>query len=154
VRREKRITLILLSALVMVLLVAVSSVAAAQTATVDFQSLPEGKIVYTLSAGNGISGDPISGEIAVWGHNPLRAWNTAVIFDGACDGGCTGGDDDLYFPEQGNILIVDERGYDGDGDGIVDTPPNDADEVGAYLSFDFQNYGPGVVRRQPHRDGH
>lgn len=109
---------------------------AASSATIDFEGLAEGSIVSSLSSGNGISGDPISGSIAVFGFRPKLPGNQAMIFDSNCAGGCTGGDDDLHF-NLGNILIVSE---DGDG-----SDPNDSDAAGQYINFDFSAFGPGEV---------
>jgi hypothetical protein len=91
-----------------------------------------------------------------------------LIFDSSCAPGsipadCSGNDDDLGSPNQdfggpgigdggaagspfenfsalGNVLIIAEDLFDGNGDGLVDDP-DDADEVGAEFSFDFSALG-------------
>ncbi|MFV2039172.1 MAG: hypothetical protein ACC660_02915, partial [Acidimicrobiales bacterium] len=65
--------------------------------------------------------------------------NGPMIFDATCNfqpSNCTGGDNDLYQPGQGNILILSE---DGDA--------NDPDDErwGGRLEFDFANLGDGQV---------
>ena len=69
-----------------------------QNSVIDLEGLPEGSIVNSLSYGSGISGDPVSGEVAVFGFNPAFGLDTnaAMIFDSAClppgtPAGCTGG---------------------------------------------------------------
>jgi len=58
-----------------------------------------------------------------------------MIFDGTCGGGCSGGDVDLEFPGQMNILIVSED---------LDTTDPD-DNIGGRLDLDFSGFGPGTV---------
>jgi hypothetical protein len=107
-------------------------------ATIDFSGLGEGTIVSSLSSGAGISGDVIAGSVAVHGYNPaIPASNTAMIFDATCAGGCSGGDNDLMFPELGNILIISED--------LDTTDPDDADVRGSYFTFDFAGFGTGKV---------
>ncbi len=120
-------------------------------ATIDFEAgLSEGDIVSSVSCGAGISctADP-GGSVGVFGSNPTfpAATNTAQIFDSEClPGGipsdCSGGDDDLLFPGQGNMLIIcEEQGTSNN----CKLPPDDADEVGAFYEFDFSTWGPGTV---------
>src|SRR3990170_2820001 len=99
-------------------------------AFIDFEGLPEGSIVSSLSFGAGISGDPISGEVTVFGINPVFGpnVNAAMIFDSAClPGGtpadCTGNDSDLFLPAEGNVLIISED--------LDSNDPDDADMVGS-----------------------
>ena len=108
---------------------------------IDFEGLAEGTIVTSVSSASGISGDVVSGSVSVFGSNPDfggGATNTAMIFDGTCSGGCSGEDDDLEFPVQGNILIVSED--------LVIIDPDDA-RGGGRLDLDFANpgFGPGTV---------
>jgi hypothetical protein len=116
---------------------------AVKTATIDFSGLGEGAIVSSLSVGAGISGDLIEGSVSVFGHNPqpenpaFAGANHAMIFDATCSGGCTGGDNDLHFPELGNGLIISKDHDSSD--------PNDADVDKAEFRFDFSNFGPGKV---------
>ncbi len=134
---------------------------AAQPSVIDFEGLPRGLIVDTLSSGNGISGEPVDGEIAVLGFNPgvpdpppnplceHSGSNWATIYDAACKpsmtpADCTGGDDDLFRPELGNVLIVNEIDPSGD-DGIIDEPDDD-DFPDMFRTFDFSAWGPGKVR--------
>ena len=100
--------------------VTATAIALKQNAIVDFEGLPEGAQPATVSVGNGISGDPIPGEIridAFGGFGPM-------IFDSTCDYiyplGCSGGDADLETPttgsDQGNVLIQSEDGDSSDPD--------------------------------------
>jgi hypothetical protein len=110
----------------------------AASATIDFEGLAEGTIVGSLSSGNGISGDPFGGDTIVVGVSPHLEGNQAMIFDATCStGGCSGDDDDLFNASLGNVLIVSE---DGDS-----TDPDDSDNAGQYLTFDFSGFGPGEV---------
>lgn len=112
---------------------------AVQTAVIDFEGLSAGSIVSSLSSGNGISGDPFSGSVGVYGDNGVHAANAAMVFDATCGGGpaanCTGDDPDLFQEDLGNVLIVSE---DLDG-----SDPDDSDNAGAELRFDFTGFGPG-----------
>lgn len=111
---------------------------ASSMATIDFEGLAEGSIISTVSSGNGISGDPISGFVNVFGFNPdFPGTNAAMIFDSTCPGGCSGGDDDLFWPTLGNVLIVSED--------LDQSDPDDADRRGAYFTFNFKNFGTGKV---------
>jgi hypothetical protein len=116
----------------------------AQTSTttyvIDFEGLAEGAIISEVNCGAGIDcpdGD-IPGSIKVRGVNPSLSGNpnAAMIFDAECDGGCTGGDDDLFFPGHGNTLIISEDLDSGE--------PNDGDVLNSFLEFDFNGF-PGVV---------
>jgi hypothetical protein len=65
-----------------------------------------------------------------------------MIFDATCPPGnvaddCSGGDDDLFNPAFGNILIISED--------LDSTDPDDADIVGAVFEFIFTDFGPGSV---------
>ncbi len=110
-------------------------------ATIDFEAgLSEGDIVSSVSCGTGMTctADP-GGFVGVFGDSadPGIPGNAAMIFDAECSGGCSGGDDDLFFPGQGNILIITEDEDAGD--------PDDADLVNAFFEFDFSTWGPGTV---------
>lgn len=114
---------------------------ASSSATINFEGLAEGAIISSVSSGNGISGDTFSGSVKVFGSNPLfPGVNAAMIFDGTCAGGCSGGDNDLNFPALGNILIVSED--------LDQSDPDDADLKGAYFTFDYSGFGPGKVTVQ------
>jgi hypothetical protein len=113
-----------------------------KTATIDFSGLAEGAIVSSLSNGAGISGDPITGNISVFGFNPkpkrgFVGANHAMIFDATCAGGCSGNDHDLEFPELGNGLIISED--------HVSSNPDDADHQDAFFDFVFSNFGDAKV---------
>ncbi len=139
-----------------VLLVFLASLGNARAETIDFEGLPAGTIVST------VSGDGGSGPITVQGKNPRfsAGTNAAVIFDSANP---TGGDTDLGTPNQdfggpgvgaggetgspfqndtalGNVLIVAEDLVDGNGDGLVDDP-DDVDNVGSMITLDFSALG-------------
>ena len=109
-------------------------------ATIDFEGLAEGATVGSVSCGTGMvcSADP-GGFVGVFGDSadPSIPGNAAMIFDATCAGGCSGGDDDLNFPGNGNILIITE---DEDA-----SDPDDADLVNAFFEFDFSTWGPGTV---------
>ena len=122
---------------------------------IDFEGIAPGTILSEVYGNLG------SGPVLVSGYNPfLGDTNAAVIFDSSNP---TGYDDDLGTPNedfggpgigeggkagsefqndlpQGNILIVAENLYDGDGDGLVDIP-DDADVTDSLLSFDFSAIG-------------
>jgi hypothetical protein len=108
-----------------------------------------------------VFGDEGSGPVAVNGGLPDCAENAAVVFDSSNP---TGGDDDLGTPNEtcdgggpgsgiggevgspfencdplGNVLIVHERCEDLGGTSVAN--PDDADEVGAALNFDFSALG-------------
>ncbi|MGH8934748.1 MAG: hypothetical protein ACRDXD_00505 [Acidimicrobiia bacterium] len=136
-RAGRRRTAVLAGAVLFVLSVSGPALAD-QSATIDFEGLAEGSIVSSVSSGNGISGDPVTGSVAVFGSNPHLAGNAAMIFDAECVGGCTGDDDDLHFPGQGNVLIISED--------LDSSDPDDADVNGAFFTFDFSGFGPGTVR--------
>ena len=132
--------------LVVALLVSLKSDARAQSISViDFEGLSEGAIVDSVSSGNGVSGDTVSGVIHVYGTNPTP-WittNAAMIFDGTCSPGgtpadCSGGDDDLFHPEWGNLLIISED--------LDSTDPDDGDMVGSTFAFIYADWGPGSVK--------
>jgi hypothetical protein len=111
---------------------------ASSMATIDFEGLAEGAIINAVSSGNGISGDPVNGFVKVYGFNPdFPGVNAAMIFDSTCPGGCSGGDDDLFWPTLGNVLIVSED--------LDQTDPDDADRRGAYFTFNFKKFGTGKV---------
>jgi hypothetical protein len=102
---------IIFSALVVFALISSTFVPAqaAMVSTIDFENLAEGAIVSNVAYGAGISGDPVSGSVAVYGSNPFFPnTNAAMIFDSACPGGCSGQDNDLYWPHSGKTLIVRE----------------------------------------------
>ena len=131
---------IIFSALVVFALVASTFVPtqAAMVSTIDFEGLTEGAIVGNVSHGAGISGDPISGYVTVYGYNPLFPnTNAAMIFDSACPGGCSGQDNDLYWPNLGKTLIVSED--------MDSSDPDDSDSHLQYLTFDYANFGTGKV---------
>ncbi len=122
---------------------------AAFSSTIDFEGLPAGTIVSSVSADDG------TGPVLVKGLNPKRfgSLNTALIFDSSNP---TGRDDDLGSPNQdfggpgkgvggragspwanttalGKILIIAENLIDKNGDGLVDDP--DDEGYGPYKAF-------------------
>ena len=128
---------------------AVPTAAAADDAQIDFEGLPAGTVVNSVSSGAGISGDAIAGSVSVFGDsaNPALSTNAAIIFDAACGGlaaTCSGGDADLFKPALGKVLIMAENLVDANADGIIDNP-DDADLRNAPFSFDFTAFGPGAV---------
>lgn len=141
--RRKWLTLISIVAVLTASVAAVTIASAGSgSATIDFEGLAEGTIVSSLSSGNGISGDLVTGSVDVFGTRPGFAGNQAMVFDSTCAPGgtgadCSGGDADLLKPVLGNTLIISE---DNDS-----TDPDDADLVGANFEFDFAGFGNGVV---------
>lgn len=122
-------------------LLLLSTASAAVSTTIDFEGLAEGSTVSSLSSGNGISGPAVLGSISVVGdRDGSPAGNDAMIFDADCDGGpaanCTGGDTDLYQPDQDNVLIITQDGDAGD--------PDDAWQGGT-LELDFSSFDGGTV---------
>ncbi len=131
-----------------------------QADTIDFEGLDPGTIVSELSSGKGITGD-MTGTIGVFAYNPDfgPSTNAAVVFDSSDP---SGGDDDLGTPNEnfggpgvgdagettnkvalGHILIIAEDLVDKNpADGLVDDP-DDADNKGAYIDFDFSTLGKG-----------
>ena len=93
-------------------------------ATIDFETgLSEGDTVSSVSCGSGMScsADP-GGFVDVFGDSadPGIPGNAAMVFDAECAGGCSGGDNDLFFPGHGNILIITEDEDAGDPDDATD----------------------------------
>ncbi|OGO66043.1 MAG: hypothetical protein A2Z45_08245 [Chloroflexi bacterium RBG_19FT_COMBO_55_16] len=111
---------------------------------IDFEGFSEGDFVYSVYSGHGVSGDAVNGDIAVRGYNPRfgLAVNAAMIFDATCQPGgtpadCSGGGYDLFNPAEGNVLIVSAD--------LDQSDPDDDARPGAYVWFDFTNWGPGSV---------
>jgi hypothetical protein len=105
---------------------------------IDFEGLAEGQIVATVSYGQGISGDPVEGSVAVFGVNPIfPGQNAAMIFDATCTPTWTGNDDDLCQPALGNVLIISTD--------LNSADPNDSDHPGVLFQFDFSGLGSGKV---------
>jgi hypothetical protein len=131
--------------LVIALLVSFRADTRAQTTSViDFEGMPEGAIVDSVYSGYGISGEPVSGAVYVYGYNPAP-WittNAAMIFDATCTPGgtpddCSGEDYDLFQPEWGNILIISED--------LDSTDPDDGDLPESTLAFVYAEWGTGSV---------
>ena len=130
-----------------VLLLVLTSVSMAQgkeTWVIDFEGLAEGQVVSDVSYGYGITGpSAIPGAVTMSGTNSrttpdnLFGLNTAVIFDATCEGGCSGGDDDLYQPDQGNVVIVAENLDDDDAYYSDDFRTKTYD--GSYGELDWQS---------------
>lgn len=128
---------------------AVPTAATAADAVIDFEGLPAGTVVNSVSSGAGISGDAVAGSVSVFGDSahPALPTNAAIIFDAACGGAaatCSGADADLFKPALGKVLIMAENLVDANADGIIDNP-DDADLRNAPFSFDFTAFGPGAV---------
>jgi hypothetical protein len=148
-KRIRNYTSSIFVALVFVLIFAVATISSSraspqQTAVIDFEGIPEGTIVDQVFSGFGISGEVVEGEVLVSATNPELGEdvNAAMIFDASClPGGtaadCTGNDSDLFWPENGNILIISED--------LDSSDPDDADVVGATYHFDFSGLGSGTV---------
>jgi hypothetical protein len=120
-----------------------SSAAALATSTIDFQGLATGAIVSSISSGQGMSGDPVPGEIAVFGFNPDfgEGVNAAMILTPPARRAMSPGyrrDADLFKPELGQVLIVSQD--------MDSSDPNDANVPEDYLAFDFSGWGNGLVR--------
>ncbi len=124
--------------------VVATAIAKARFTVIDFEdSFASGDEPTELSYGNGISGDQVEGTVTLSGYDFTASQgdggNEPMIFDGTCNfqpNNCTGGDNDLYQPGQGNILILSEDGDQNDPD----------DEAhGGVIEFDFSNLGDGYV---------
>ena len=142
--RWKTVLLFSVPVVGLLILSSIQPSAAQDVATIDFESLAAGTIVDTVSDGNGISGAPVEGFVTVFGRRADLGLdiNTAMIFDAACPPGnvpedCTGGDDDLFKPELGKVLIISAN--------LNSDDPNDADLVGSFFRFDFSTWGTGTV---------
>jgi hypothetical protein len=116
------------------------------SSVLDFEGIPEGTIVDSVYHGYGVSGDPVSGSISVFGLTLQFGpeVNTAMIFDATCSPGGTPADckgsgegDDLFKPELGNVLIISKD--------LDSSDPDDADWKGSYYEFDFSGFGAGTV---------
>lgn len=120
------------------------------TFTIDFNGLPVGQRVSRVAVGQGVgssaraAGLPTAAGEGVISISAQRRdypgdSNRAMIFDGECGGspeGCSGNDDDLYTPGQGNLLIVSQDNNADD--------PNDNHE-GGHINVDFSDFGSGKV---------
>lgn len=136
------IYLSLLFIFVFMLTSSVSTKADQVFAVIDFEGIPAGTIVDEVRSGYGISGDPIEGEVIVFGFNPVfgEGVNTAMIFDATCPprnipADCSGGDSDLFNKDFGNTLIISED--------MDSSDPDDADVVGAVFGFEYTQLGNG-----------
>jgi hypothetical protein len=119
----------------------VSTVRAGSGSSIDFEGLAEGAFVSQVSSGAGVRGEPVSGFVSVFAHNPdFPGANSAMLFDATCAGGCSGQDDDLYLPALGNVLIVSADLDQGD--------PDVANRPGTDFVFRFNQFGAGVVTVQ------
>ena len=124
--------------------VVASAVAKSNFTIIDFEdSYSSGDTPTTLSHGTGISGDFVGGTVTLSGYDYTSSQgdggNDPMIFDATCGGqptNCTGGDNDLFQPGQGNILILSEDG---------DSSDPDDERWGGYIEFDFSNFGDGLV---------
>jgi len=143
------------------------AISAKKRSVIDFEGLPEGAFPTSVSVGNGVSGDPVPGDVGVSG----RGGYGPQIFDGLClpagssdptqssPANCTGGDSDLYSPGQGNIMIVAENNDPTDPDDLGacsngSSPPSwvaepadvpNTTNTKCTLIFDFRNFGTGTV---------
>lgn len=139
---------------------------AASADVIDFEGLPTGTIVSSLTSSEGF------GPVLVEGYNPSfgHGVNAAVIFDSSNP---TGGDADLGSPHAdfggpghgsggqagatyenatalGKILIIDEH-LNTDSNGLV-IDPDDATLMGMTLEFDFSALGSVVMRSASYID--
>ena len=103
--------------------------------TIDFESFAAGHVLSV----DGI--DPAISLIVTNGN--ARHPDRGVIFDSACTGGCTGNDPDLVTPgpgvgndrPMGKFLIITDTLADGDADGLVDSPGDEA--AGGVVELEF-----------------
>lgn len=142
--RWKTVLLFALPLAVLLILASIDSSVAQTGAVIDFEDIPAGTIVETLSSGNGISGEVIEGFVTVFGRRADLGLeiNTAMVFDAACPpdnvpADCSGNDGDLFKPELGKVLIISED--------LDSSDPDDADLPGSFWRFDFSNWGTGTV---------
>jgi uncharacterized repeat protein (TIGR01451 family)/LPXTG-motif cell wall-anchored protein len=148
--RTALVLLVTLLGLALAALTPAPAEAAEFSSTINFDSgFSAGDTVSTLAPGQGMTGSNL-GTVSVVGYNPDVSGNTAMIFDSTCGGQtvppgspsfnrnlCSGQDWDLYAPSQGNTLINTEDGDAGD--------PDDTGNTANTFTFDFSNWGPGVV---------
>jgi len=131
---------------------------------IDFNSLAAGEIVSSVLSTSGV------GPIGVNATNPRFpiGTNAAIIYDSNCPGACSGQDPDLGTPNVdfggpgrgagggagsafantapfGNVLIVAENLVDGDGDGFIDIPDDQSDEL-VTIHLDFSIVAPVLLR--------
>lgn len=146
--------------------VVAQGVAALAMTTIDFEGLAPGSLPLELHHGAGVNGEYVTGSIGMQSEsNHQNSSDCPIvggvrtcqrIFDGTCAGGCTGGDPDLRFPEQGNLLIIQEHRCNGDWPSDVDYdgtnwPSNcqnkspDDEAKGGSIYFDFTSFGEGHV---------
>lgn len=140
---QAKLTLVFVMVLLMVTSISFTrSQAQGAVSVIDFEGIPAGTIVDSVSSGYGISGAPIDGEVIVDGFNPRfgEDVNAAMIFDATCPPGnipadCSGNDSDLFNPDLGKTLIIsaDLNGAD----------PDDGDEVGSIFGFEYTQIGDG-----------
>ena len=128
----------------------------AQAFELDFEGLPDGTVIYQLSAGAGMSAG-FPGIVKVTGYSAEfgPGINPVLIFDSSDP---TGGDIDLGTPNQayggpgvggggvsndtphGNVAIIAEDLVDNNDDGLVDDP-DDGDLKGSFMEFSFSKTG-------------
>jgi len=138
----KHYAIALIVAAVLTGVVSISLARADASYTIDFEGLAKGAIVAELSCGSGITcpDGSLGGAVSVRAHNAAidsGNTNTAMIFNSDCIAfvDCTGEDDDLSFPGHGNTLINSED--------LDQSDPDDQINPGAFMEFDFSEFGPG-----------
>ena len=131
---------------------------------IGFNGLAAGTIVSAMYGDGGLGPVYISGA-----NKRLPGMNAAVIYDSACEGGCTGKGADLGTPNesfggpgigadgregalyqndtaQGGVLIVARDLDDVDpADGLVDEPVDQGNRREVSFSFDFTELMPVTV---------
>ncbi len=135
--------------------VSATAISLKRRAVIDFEGIPAGDQPSEVSAGYGISGDDISGEVAIGSNTAFGP----MVFDATCGGGpasnCSGGDNDLFLPGQGGVLIISEDGDASDPDDFGGPCPTgasandapsyaeDADDIttDCTLVLDFEDFG-------------
>lgn len=113
-------------------------------AALNFEGIPTGTIVYSVTSGFGIEGPAIEGEVKIYAVEKNEdIWtdpNRAMIFNTSNP---TGGDDDLetgnaMVPERLEQMLIISEDFDS-------TDPDDSAK-GGHIEFDFSMFGPaGVV---------
>ena len=144
----------MLKKLLVLIPLVLASITVANSATIDFE---------TFSPGDIVTGETISGVIL--NVEPRGTTNGEIrelmIFDGTCSGSmssCSGNDQDLFFPNFGNILIISEDNNSNDpddsafGGDIIFSFTTDAFNISIDV-LDVENGGPNENWVSAYLDG-
>ena len=96
------------------ILVATMATAKKECYIIDFECFKEGSTVTAVEALNLHDKSTLTIDVGSISFAKKKDFEkakykaSAMIFDSTCEGGCSGGDTDLKFPEQGKTLILSE----------------------------------------------